>query len=86
MRLGFGARDHHECPHRISFDYYSSSDSSDLDIVIKASYRHVFGRSYVMHSLRTVAFPFLSSFLDSLRANFIHRIFSYLFPRIAALS
>lgn len=54
MRLGVGPRDHLECPHRVSFDNSSSSDSSDLDVVIKASYRHVFGNSYVMDNERAV--------------------------------
>ena len=30
MKLGVGARDHHECPHRVTFDYYSPSDSATL--------------------------------------------------------
>ena len=48
MRLGTGPRDHHDCPHRVTFDYFSACDSETLDVVIRAAYRHVFGNCYVM--------------------------------------
>ena len=52
MRLGVGPRDHQECPHRVTFDYYSPSDSSTLKKAIHAAYRHLHGNCYVMDNER----------------------------------
>ena len=52
MKLGVGPRDHQECPHRVTFDYYSPSDSSTLQEAIHAAYRHLHGNCYVMDNER----------------------------------
>ena len=52
MKLGVGARDHQECPHRVTFDYYSPSDSATLQEAIHAAYRHLHGNCYVMDNER----------------------------------
>ena len=48
MRLPSGPRDHHDCPHRVTSDHFSASDSEALDVVIQAAYRYVFGNCHVM--------------------------------------
>ena len=52
MKLGVGPRDHHECPHRVTFNYYSASDSATLQEAIHATYRHLHGNCYVMDNER----------------------------------
>ena len=52
MQLGIGPRDHEECPHRVTFDFYAPSDSSALEVAILAAYRHVHGNCYVMSNER----------------------------------
>tara|TARA_B100002051_G_scaffold68564_1_gene65134 strand:- start:4705 stop:5679 length:975 start_codon:yes stop_codon:yes gene_type:complete len=53
MRLGVGPRDHQECPHRVTFDYFSPHDSEGLTLVIEAAYRQVFGHCHVMDHERS---------------------------------
>ena len=52
MQLGIGPRDHQECPHRVTFDFYAPSDSSALEIAILAAYRQLHGNCYVMSNER----------------------------------
>ena len=52
MKIGVGPRDHQECPHRVTFDYYAPSDSSTLEEAIHAAYRHLHGNCYVMDNER----------------------------------
>ena len=53
MKIGVGPRDHHECPHRVTFDYYAPSDSSTLEETINTAYRHLHGNCYVMSNERS---------------------------------
>ena len=54
MKIGVGPRDHQECPHRVTFDYYAPSDSATLEEAIHAAYRHLHGNCYVMSNERSV--------------------------------
>ena len=53
LKIGVGPRDHHECPHRVTFDYYAPSDSSTLEETINSAYRHLHGNCYVMSNERS---------------------------------
>ena len=55
MRLGIGPRDHHECPHQVTFNQFSASDHDTHEIAIQAAYRHVFGHCYMMENERLFA-------------------------------
>ncbi|EAU72910.1 phycobilisome rod-core linker polypeptide [Synechococcus sp. RS9916] len=48
MSIGVGPRNHEDCPHRVTFECYSPSDTSALNEVIAAAYRQVFGNAHVM--------------------------------------
>lgn len=50
--LGIGPRDHHDCPHQVTFDQFSASDLETCEVAIQAAYRHVFGNCYVMENER----------------------------------
>ena len=54
-RIGIGPRDHHECPHQVTFDQFSASDLETCELAIQAAYRHVFGNCYVMENERLFA-------------------------------
>ena len=54
-RVGIGPRDHHECPHQVTFDRFSASDLGTCELAIQAAYRQVFGNCYVMENERLYA-------------------------------
>ena len=55
MQIPIGARDHAECPHRVTFDRFAPSDGDALSRCIAAAYRQVLGNAHVMDHERCVA-------------------------------